>query len=303
MVIPDFIKMYESFFKIRKKNIFNFRIFFLDFRTCSKNNQSILSQLDPKIKRRHRLNEFQKSVVLNRHRLFVNLNSTEIHPNEHLPFNFSYQPFSILDFVQKQKLIQYVSMKTSQEDRPFFFRSPFPLLRGSKVVEIEIQQENRAFLSKMTYKKYESSCMQNQLEHGLYDYRSRSTRERQPRQLSLKNSLPSKYKTKQHSVGMTTEHNAMASSTVPDIFASNFVSNNLQNTQVNSSKHSSSRDWLQLTYENIVGPPPKWKSSSLYRMGHLKDFFFLQPFPMIYVPATQEVRNCLNSKKKFFFHK
>ncbi|XP_053992526.1 uncharacterized protein LOC128883808 [Hylaeus volcanicus] len=107
----------------------------------------------------------------------------------------------------------------------------------------------------------------------------------------MRNVLSSKYKTKQQSVGMTTERNVMVSGEVHNVFSSNLVTNTLPNTPVNSLKHSSNRDWLQLTYENIVGPPPKWKSSSLYRMGHLKDFFFLQPFPMVYVPAAQEVEN------------
>ncbi|XP_053993884.1 uncharacterized protein LOC128884477 [Hylaeus volcanicus] len=121
------------------------------FRTSSKNYQTILSQFDSKIRRRNRPGNFQKSLAINRHRLSVNSNYTKIHNNESLPFNFSYEPFSIHDFVQRQKVFKFLSPKTSPENKPFPFRSSFPLLRGSKVVEIEIQQENRASLAKSVH--------------------------------------------------------------------------------------------------------------------------------------------------------
>lgn len=43
------------------------------------------------------------------------------------------------------------------------------------------------------------------------------------------------------------------------------------------------RDWLHSGYENLTGPPPKWRQSSLFRMGREIDFYFIEPCKNYYV--------------------
>lgn len=59
-------------------------------------------------------------------------------------------------------------------------------------------------------------------------------------------------------------------------------------------RHHSNRDWLQAVYENLPGPPPRWKCSALFRLGGDRDFGFLQPASPSTFQYVDNNRVCLD---------
>lgn len=60
---------------------------------------------------------------------------------------------------------------------------------------------------------------------------------------------------------------------------------------------ASSRDWLQSNFENLTGPPARWRTNALVRMGKHVDFYFLKPLcsETIYINENNHLMHRLYS--------
>lgn len=59
------------------------------------------------------------------------------------------------------------------------------------------------------------------------------------------------------------------------------------------------RDWLHSGYENLTGPPPKWRQSALFRMGKDVDFDFMENSEKVYLNENLKQNDVVQMENEF----
>lgn len=201
-------------------------------------------------------------------------------------------PCSIAEVLKLRRLTGYLATHGDKTtlDPAMFLRTPFPLLVGALPVELQMAEEQRLALSAgpltdggvppLFFASSPSASM------GM------RSRERSGRSQSSGSTSAS---TAQLSflTGPSARHGEPLQYT--GLFLRGERGQNRESSSTktfSSSKRFATRDWLQSAYENLIGPPPRWKRSALFRMGQSKDFNFLQPCSTIFLNASQTVSSC-----------